>query len=447
MPTAHTRYDKPQDADSFDANFAPKKPRLDPNQALRESARCLFCHDAPCVQACPTGIDIPLFIRQIHAGQPEAAAKTIYDSNWLGDACGQVCPTAELCEGACVHVHQDLPAVDIGRLQAYATEQVMDSASGEHLYQPGAPIPLKVAVIGGGPAGIAAACSLRRAGAEVELFEARESAGGLNRYGVAPYKYSNQDVQREIDWLQAQFGFTLHAEHPIQGREALEDLEARFDRIVLAVGLGPTRSLAMSGEALEGAYGAVEWIAALRNRRHRWVVPDRVIVLGGGNTAIDAAAEAARCGAHTTLVYRRSREAMKAYGFEVEGARKDGVHVLFHHQPVAILGTDRVRGVRFHRTTEENGQLVEHPELALELPAAAVIRATGQHPAGDWADWVPHLERDAQGCILTNADGQTGNPRYYAAGDAVNGGAEVVHAVAGAQKAAEALVRDCRAGA
>ncbi len=447
MPSAHTRYEKARTAERFDANFAPKKPRLTDHQAMQESARCLFCHDAPCIQACPTGIDIPLFIRQIQAGQPEAAAKTIYDSNWLGDACGQVCPTSELCEGACVHVHQDRPAVDIGRLQAYATAQVLDAASGETLYRPGPPIPLKVAVVGGGPAGIAAACSLRRAGATVEVFEAREDAGGLNRYGVAPYKYSNEDVERELDWLKAQFGFALHTSHPIVGREALEALEERFDRIVLAVGLGPTRRLAMPGEELQGAFGAVEWIAALRSRRHHWPVPDRVIVLGGGNTAIDAAAEAARCGAHTTLVYRRSREAMRAYGFEVEGARKDGVHVLFHHQPVAIMGSDTVTGVRFHRTSEEHGKLVEHPELALELPAQAVIRATGQHPAGDWAEWVPNLERDARGRIRASGEGQTGNPRYYAAGDAVNGGAEVVHAVAGAQRAAEALVRDWRARA
>ncbi len=438
------RYDKPTSEAAFAANFAPRKPRLDVHQALRESARCLFCHDAPCVTACPTGIDIPLFIRQIRTGQAAAAAETIYRSNWLGDACGQVCPTSELCEGACVHVHQGLPAVDIGRLQAYATAEVI--AGGERLFAPGPDLGLDVAVIGAGPAGLAAACELRRAGAAVTVYEARADAGGLNRHGVAPYKYANEEVASELDWLRTQFGFDLRLGHPVASRADAERLEADHDAIVLAVGLGGTRDLALPGEDLPGAWGAVEWIEALRDRRHRHPVPERVVVLGGGNTAMDAAAEAARCGATVTLVYRRGPEDLKAYGFEVAGAQADGVRALYHHRPVALLGTDRVTGVRLERTAERDGRLVGLPDQRVDLPAGAVIRATGQAPAGDWPDWLPGLERDARGRIVADAEGGTGHPRCWAAGDAVNGGAEVVHAVAAGQRAARDLLRTLAPG-
>ncbi|HIF13990.1 MAG TPA: hypothetical protein EYQ86_01070, partial [Bacteroidetes bacterium] len=200
-------YKRPQNEQEFNNNFKDKTPLMNDTQAYYESSRCLFCYDAPCMNACPTSIDIPLFIKQIHTGNTEGAAKTIYDSNWIGNACGTVCPTGVLCEGVCVYNNQDVPPLQIGRLQNFATRTVIDS--GKQLYKPGPDNGKKIAIIGGGPAGIACACELRTLGYTADIFEAKDKPSGLTVYGIAPYKISNEEVLDEVQYLQDQLGFNI----------------------------------------------------------------------------------------------------------------------------------------------------------------------------------------------------------------------------------------------
>ncbi|MBK7338714.1 MAG: NAD(P)-dependent oxidoreductase [Saprospirales bacterium] len=432
-------YQRPQSEQEFEQNFKPKKPLMNSTEAFLESSRCLFCYDAPCMHACPTHIDIPLFIKQIHTGNLNGAAKTIYDMNWMGNACGKVCPTQVLCEGACVYNHAKVKPIEIGRLQNYATNQAI--ASGKPLYQKGASNGKKVAVIGAGPAGISCACELSLLGYAVDIYEARERPSGLTVHGTAPYKITNEEVLAEIDYLKNQFGFSIAYNTPIATEQQIRDLEARYDAIFLGVGIGPTASLHLKGEDLDNVIGAVEFVESLRMNKHRHLVPRTVVVLGGGNTAMDAASESARMGAEQVyLAYRRSKEEMGAYPFEYDLAIGAGVKSLFNAAPKEILGTDKAIGVRFVKTTLENGKLVEAPGSEFVLECDLVIRATGQAKMASLLQLIEGLALDAFKRIVVNQTTyQTGNPKYFAGGDAVNGGAEVVNGAFEGKQAASGI--------
>jgi dihydropyrimidine dehydrogenase (NAD+) subunit PreT len=423
----------------FEQNFAQIKPLMTDNQAYFESSRCLFCYDAPCVNACPTGIDIPLFIKQIHSKNTLGAAQTIYNSNVFGYACGKVCPTEVLCEGACVYNHQDVPAIEIGRLQTFATDKAI--RSNKTLFQLAPSNGRKAAVIGAGPAGISFACEMRIAGFDVEIFEAKEKPSGLTVYGVAPYKITNEEALNEMDYLQKQFGFTVHYSHPVTTERDIQHLESEFEVIFLGIGLGRTSELGIPGEDKDGVQGAVEFVETLRMGHHQISVPKKVIVLGGGNTAMDAASESARMGAeHVILAYRRSKEDMGAYEFEYDLAKGVGVQGLFNAAPVEITGNGKVTGVKFIRTHVVNGKVETIAGSEFTEEADWVIKATGQAKRTDFLSLISGLERDSKGCIKVNPDNfQTTNPKYYAAGDAVSGGQEVVNAVANGKKAARAV--------
>ncbi|MBK7296541.1 MAG: FAD-dependent oxidoreductase [Flavobacteriales bacterium] len=256
-------YKKPTTEAEFNANFHPKKPLMTDTEAYYESSRCLYCYDAPCVTACPTGIDIPQFIRQINSGTNEGAAKTIYDSNWMGHACGNVCPTEELCEGACVYNHSDVKPIEIGRLQAHATAEVIRTK--KKLFRVGKDTGKKVAVIGAGPAGISAACELRMLGHAVTIYEARALPSGLCVHGVAPYKLTNEEALDEMAYLQEQFGFDVHYNKAIAGRADLEKLEKDFDAIFIGIGLGSTSKLGVIGEDKKGVLGALEYAEGIED--------------------------------------------------------------------------------------------------------------------------------------------------------------------------------------
>lgn len=396
-------------------------------EAYMESSRCLFCYDAPCMKACPTHIDIPLFIKQIHTGNVAGSAKTIYDMNWMGNACGKVCPTQVLCEGACVLNHAAVKAIEIGRLQNFATHQVI--SEGIPLYQKGPSTGKKVAIIGAGPAGISCACELSLLGYTVDVYEARAKPSGLTVHGTAPYKITNEEALAEIAFLQQQFGFSIKYASAISTEQQMLDLEASYDAIFLGVGIGPTAALGLKGEELDNVIGAVEFVEALRFKKHQYHIPKTVIVLGGGNTAMDAASESARMGAEQVyLAYRRSKEQMGAYYFEFDLVVSAGVKSLFNTAPKEILGTDKATGVRFVKTSLENGKLREVPGSEFELACDLVIMATGQTKMGSFLQLIKGLELDASKRVVVNpATGQTGNPKYFAGGDAVNGGAEVVN--------------------
>jgi glutamate synthase (NADPH/NADH) small chain len=430
-------YLPPKNQEEFEANFAPVKPLMDANQAFYESSRCLFCYDAPCVQACPTGIDIPLFIKQIHSSNLDGAAKTIFDSNVLGYACGKVCPTEVLCEGSCVYNHQAVPPIQIGRLQSYASGHAI--RTGRVFAKPPAPAPagLRAAIIGAGPAGLAAACELRMAGFEVDIMEARMKPSGLTVHGVAPYKITNPEVLEETGWLQKQFGFRIQYGCSVQTEEHIRELERDYAAIFLGPGLGKTRQTGIPGEELPGVWGAVEFVEVLREKHSELSVPARVVVLGGGNTAMDAASEAARMGAaQVTLIYRRPREEMGAYAFEYDMVRSAGVQSMFQVAPAAILGSSQVTGIRLVRTERHNGSLRPVQGSEFELETDWVILATGQSRQTGLLKAISGLQLGPDGCILVREGSfQTHNPRYFAAGDAVSGGQEVVNAVAEGKQA------------
>ena len=423
-------FSRPQSEEAFEKNFAQIKPLMNETQAYYESSRCLFCYEAPCVNACPTGIDIPLFIRQINSGNALGAAKTIYDANYFGNACGKVCPTEVLCEGACVYIHQNVKPIEIGRLQSFATTKAI--VDHEQLFTPGADNGKKVAVIGAGPAGISCACELRIKGYVVDIYEAKEKPSGLTIYGVAPYKIRNEEVLTEVDYLQRQLGFHINYNHPIDSKEMLKQLEEDYGAIFLGIGLGETNSIELPGEDLENCLGAVEYIEVLKMRHHEVVFGNKVVVLGAGNTAMDAASESARMGAEkVVLAYRRSKEQMRAYDFEYDLAKSVGVKGLFNVSPIEIVGDGKVEGVKFIRTKNENEKLTIVPNSEFLEPCDMVIRATGQSKLVEFLSNIQGLELDNLDRIKVNYKNyQTTNAQYFAGGDAVNGGVEVVNAVA-----------------
>ncbi|MBK7383376.1 MAG: FAD-dependent oxidoreductase [Flavobacteriales bacterium] len=438
-------FKKPTTEAEFAANFHPKKPLMTDTEAYYESSRCLYCYDAPCITACPTGIDIPLFIRQINSDNKDGAAKTIFDSNWMGHACGNVCPTEELCEGACVYIHSDVKPIEIGRLQAHATELVIRTK--KKLFRMGQSTGKKVAVIGAGPAGISAACELRMLGHAVEIFEAKAKPSGLCVYGVAPYKLTNQQALDEVSYLRDQFEFNIHYNKPIEGRADFDRLERGYDAIFIGIGLGGTSTLGVPGEDKQGVIGALEYVEDLRMMHHKTPIGTKVIVLGGGNTAMDAASESCRMGAESVLIaYRRGPDEMGAYSFEFDLAKKSGAKALFNVTPLEIMGNGSVTGVKFIRNKAAYGKIEAIAGSEFVEPCDMVLLGTGQGKQVELLEQVKGLELDHKGRILDNRGRivvnehyQTNNPKYFAAGDAVNGGVEVVNAAAEAKKAAHGI--------
>ncbi len=433
-----SEFKRPQDDGDFQVNFTQLKPLMNATEAYYESSRCLFCYDAPCIQACPTGIDIPLFIRQISTGNIDGAARTIYTSNHLGNICGKVCPTEVLCEGSCVYNHQDIKPIEIGRLQSHATTQAIlaDTKLFEKLPDNGK----KVAVIGAGPAGISAACELRMLGYAVDVFDAKKHPSGLALYGTAPYKISNDDVLREMKYLEEQFGFKTHYSNRISTREEYDNLEKDYDAILLGIGLGGTRSIRIPGEDLTNCEGATEFIETLKLDHINANIGKKVVVIGGGNTAMDAASESARMGAEeVVLIYRRTKLEMPAYDFELDLAKGVGVSAKFNVQPVEVLGEDgKVVGIKCIRMKEDYGDLIPIPDSEFVIDCDVVIRATGQDKQRGLLD-VLSIKYDKAGRIAVNEHFQSSQEKYFAAGDAVNGGAEVVNACAEAKQAARGI--------
>lgn len=430
----------PQTELEFQENFKQLKPLMTKTEAYYESSRCLFCYDAPCIQACPTSIDIPLFIRQINSGNVTGSAKTIYAANYFGRACGDVCPTEVLCEGSCVFTHEDIKPIEIGRLQAYASnDAIQQNKSLFHIREENGK---KVAVIGAGPSGISCACELRTMGFSVDIFEAREHPSGLTLYGVAPYKITNKDVLDEMKYLESQFGFKIHYNSPITDEKDLQKIDENYDAVFLGLGLGSTGALNIPGEELANCIGAVEFIEQLKLSQHQISVGKKVVVLGGGNTAMDAASEACRMGAEqVTLCYRRSKEEMRAYEFEYDLAKGVGTTGLFNVVPIEIIGNGTVEGVKFLRSETQDGKVKIIPNSEFTVPCDMVIKATGQTKYRSFVRMINNITLDKNDTIVVNELGQTSNKKYFAGGDAANGGREVVNAAAEGKLAAQGIYK------
>ena len=438
-----------QTPEQIQSNFADIKPPLSDDHALVEANRCLYCYDAPCAVACPTHIDIPEFIRRIGTGNVRGAAETILDSNILGASCARVCPTEVLCEGSCVYLDLDAPAIDIGRLQRYATDHVMENDI-QVFDAPSEKSLGSVAIVGGGPAGLACAAELGRLGIKAVVFEEKAEAGGLNRYGIAPYKLTNEETQKEIDYIQNMTGFEIRTGQRVGRDITFAQLEEEFDFVFIGVGLSASRALRIDGEDKSGVVGATEWIEELRSKPlHQTKVGPKVIVVGAGNTAIDTATEAARLGAEeVTIVYRRGKDEMPAYEFEYELALKDKVRFRWHTQPVEVLGNGKVTGLKCRQMAagdpDESGRPrpveVEGSDFVIE--ADTVIKATGQIKH-DLLSSIEGMELE-WGLVKVDDEYRTTNPKYFAGGDCVNGGAEVVNAVYHAKQAALAMHRQLK---
>jgi dihydropyrimidine dehydrogenase (NAD+) subunit PreT len=427
------------DGETLKDNFADLHAPLTFHEAKVEAERCYFCFDAPCQQACPTSIDIPLFIRQIAAGNRAGAAKTIFDSNIMGGMCARVCPTETLCEEACVRETAEAKPVVIGQLQRYATEPTI--SAGKSPYARGKPTGKRVAIVGGGPAGLACAHELAIAGVESTIFEPRDKAGGLNEYGIAAYKTVDDFAAREVDFILSIGGIEIR--RGALGRDVrLEDLQREYDAVFLGMGLGSTNKLGLPRETeLENVIDAVDYIAALRQAKDLSTLPvgGRVLVIGGGMTAIDIAVQSKKLGAETvTMVYRRGPEQMKASAYERELAQTSGVVIRYWARPVALEGHGgALSGVVFENTQERDGVLAS-PGSVFRIEADVLFTAIGQRGTPEALEGAGIEVRD--GRIVVDAKRRTNLERVWAGGDCVFGGQDLtVSAVEDGKQAARSI--------
>jgi len=424
------------------ANMADYKPPYKPQEALLEASRCLFCFDAPCIQACPTGIDVPSFIKKIASGNLTGAARTILNANVLGASCARVCPTQVLCEGACVMLDREGDPVKIGRLQRYATDYVFEKKIAV-LPQAAKKTDKRVAIVGSGPAGLGCAAELARLGHSPVVFEKTARAGGLNTYGIAYYKMTPKVSLEEVEMIR-KLGVDFRCGVEIGKDITTAQLEKEFDAIFVGIGLSGSPKLNVPGEGLPEVLDALHWIAQIRTQPlHQVPVGERVAVIGGGNTAIDAVTQARRLGARdAVIVYRRTQPDMSAYEFEQELAKIDGARFLFNVVPVEILSQGgHVSGIKLARTSTENGKVRILPGTEFVEPFDMIIKAIGEEKQASLLKALfPTLELDHRGAVVHDAaTGRTNLPKIFTGGDCANGGREVVNAVAEGKKAARGI--------
>jgi len=418
---------------------------LSPMEARVEANRCLYCFDAPCIHACPTGIDVPAFIRKIASGNEASAAKTILEANILGASCARICPTAVLCEGACVLKDRDEKPIEIGRLQRHATDFVTDRNI--QVLHPCAELNGKrVAVVGSGPAGLGCAAELAQLGYHATIFEKSKLPGGLNTYGIAYYKLKPEFAVAEARLVE-QLGVEIRCGVHVGRDITIEQLRGEYDAIFLGLGLGHGNRLSIPGEELPEVFDALHFIEQIhRHPLHTVAVGHQVIVIGGGNTAIDAAVQAMRLGARrVTMVYRRGETEMSAYEFEYSKAQNDGVHFVFDSVATAVIDTDgHVGGVRIAKTrVSAHGTVETIPGSEFTIECDMVLKAVGQLKQVDTLrELVPHLALETHGTIARNTlTGATNVPDIFVGGDCANGGREVVNAVGEGKKAAHGIHR------
>jgi glutamate synthase (NADPH/NADH) small chain len=418
------------------ARFPDLHPPFNARAAAIEANRCLNCFDAPCMGACPTHIDVPRFIKKIASGNVSGAAKSILDANVLGASCSRVCPVEVLCEGSCVMHGREEKPIEIGRLQRYAMETFY-AVGGKLTLRQRPERSQRIACIGAGPASLACAAELRQLGFQVTTFDRRPLPGGLNTYGVAEYKLRAADSLREAEMVR---GLGVKFEHRNIDRAALDELEREFDALFLGLGLGAMNRLAVDGAMASSVIDALEFIASYKTGARLEVAP-RVVVVGAGNTAIDAACAAKRLGAQTvTILYRRQREHISAFEFEYEHAVREGVTFCWETLPKAFATTEHgiaLTCVSMAQDTTGTPVPVTGSEFTIECDV--VIPAIGQSPLLDLLSQARGVTIERGRVLIDRATGQTTNPKFFAGGDCVNGGREVVDAVADGKRAARGI--------
>ena len=434
-PGIHSGRLAPQE---YDANFSDLHPAYDKHEALVAADRCYFCYDAPCMTACPTAIDIPMFIREISTGNTLGAAKTIFDQNILGGMCARVCPTETLCEQACVRNTAEEKPVEIGRLQRYATDAAM--ATEKQFYNRAPATGKTVAVIGAGPAGLAAAHRLALHGHSVTIYDAREKSGGLNEFGIAAYKAPGDFAQQEVEYIIGIGGIEIQNGKALGRDFSLDDLKASHDAVFLGVGLAAVNALATKGEEVEGVADAVDFIANLRSSVKATVpVGRRVVVIGGGMTAVDAAIQSKLLGAEeVTMVYRRGKEQMNASEYEQDLASSKGVLIRHWLKPREIIAQDgRVTAIELEYTHIENGALAGTGQTTT-IACDQVLTAIGQKLD---LSGINALKIE-DGKITVDQEGRTTLTGVWAGGDCALGGDDLtVSAAAMGRDAAESINR------
>jgi len=425
------------------ARFPEIHPPLDQVSAVTEANRCLYCFDAPCMAACPTHIDVPRFIKKIAQGNLRGSALTILDANILGASCARVCPVDVLCEGACVFHRYNKQPIEIGRLQRHAMDAFWrDGAKLER--KAAAERPGRVACIGAGPASVSFAAEMRMQGFRATVFERKPLPGGLNTYGVAEYKLRSSDSLREIELVRS-LGVEFLFGKDVGSEAALSKLEQDYDFIFLGIGLGRMRELDVPGGKHAGVVDALKFIADYKTDG-KLTVGRRVAVVGAGNTAIDAARAALRLGAHEVrMLYRRDESSMSAFLLEYEQAGDEGVRFHWWTQPVEVIvskDSSRVEAIQCVRTEmNSRGELRMLAESRFAIPCDMVIPAIGQLPLMEFLRNCRGLQVDGGRVVVDRATGQTSNPKYFAGGDCVNGGREVVDAVADGKRTALAVAK------
>lgn len=437
--------------DMFMRNFAEAEPPLTHKGAMDESNRCLYCYDAPCIKACPTSINIPSFIKRIATDNLKGSAQTIMDSNPVGASCARVCPTDELCEGACVLNDASAP-IQIGLLQRYATDWAMNS--GVQLFKAGIPNGKKVAVIGSGPAGLSAARELAREGFAVVIYEAKALAGGLDTHGIVSFRLPQSVSLWEVEQVE-KLGVEIRTGVKVGVDVSVDELKSNYDAIVLAAGMGYVPPIGIEGEKMVGVYDAIALVESTKTGIPLLeLMGQRVAVIGAGNTAIDAATCSVRLGAtNVKMVYRRTREEMTAYDFEYEFAKQEGVEFNWLTLPKRIVGdglgnVTALECVQMKLTEElgKDGRPIPMPIEGSEflIPVDAVVIAIGQKRRLDLIDSLG-LMHDRGVVRVNEVTCQTSDPQIYAAGDIIfgsgKGEAMVVSAAQQGKDAAHAIVK------
>lgn len=405
------------------------KPTYEPGEAIAEANRCLYCHDAPCIEACPTGIDIPSFIKKIASDNVRGSAKVILSANLLGYSCARVCPVEVLCVGACVYNDWHRAPIQIGRLQRYAVEKTFENGHAATLLPKAKANGFKAACVGAGPSSLAAAGYLALEGFETTLFEKRAVAGGLNSTGVAPYKMHVEGAMAEVGYIRS-LGVTVRERAEIGTHTSAADLLRDYDAIFLGVGLGSDSKLGIPGEDGASVVGATAWIERMKLEPGYSVAGvQKALVLGGGNTAIDVARELAKLGVpEVSMVYRRTALEMPGYAHEMEHARQEGVSLVERAVPASFVrdGAGKLTGLKL-----ADGRV---------LPADLVVLGIGQAKLREVASQFAGVVLDEKGRIVVDPKtGRTGNPKVFAGGDAISGGQEVVNAAQEGKRAARAI--------
>ncbi len=433
-------FNSPLSNDQIARNFSEISPDFTPSQAAIEASRCLFCYDAPCIRACPTKINVPQFIQQIADGNRTGAARTIFTENILGATCGKVCPTSELCEGACVLNSLNKKPIEIGRLQRHASEFAIKSNL--QFFQAGKATNKKVAIVGAGPAGVSCAFELTKLGHFCTVYEAKDRPGGLNTYGIAGYKLKTEDALKEVDYVK-RIGIEIQLNSPIGDELSFAKLLKEYDAVFLGVGLGGTAKLKIPGEELEGCLEALDFIRPTRDKNYSGCkIGKNVVVIGAGNTAIDAATAAVRLGAESvSILYRRTVAEMPAFPYEYEIAKADGVYFRWLTAPQKIVGENgRVTGIECSSMKLTSAGGIERvPNSNHLIPCDMVIKALGQEPLADLLGKISGLELKDGKVVVDPKTHSTSLKKLFAGGDAINGGGEVVDAVQHGKVAAQGI--------